>query len=136
MFGWTPLLAAVHANHLRIVKELLAHEHVDVNKAEDDTWTGIWSPTEFFLVGIGHTPLNSASECGYHEIVGALLACEGVRVNEVTGTAMQTPLHWAVEEGNIEAVQALLAHKGVRVNMGRDKDRQGDTPLDTAEKAS
>ena len=135
MFGWTPLLAAVHANHLRIVKELLAHKHVDVDKAEDDSWAGIWSPPEFHLVAIGNTPLNIASDRGYHEIAGALLACEGVRVNEVTGTARQTPLHWAVEEDNIEAVQALLAHKGVRVNMGRDKGRQGGTPLDTAEDA-
>ena len=64
---WTPLLKASNNGHAHIVKLLLQHPRIEVNKADDE----------------GKSPLYFASLRGNSDIVGMLLQHPQIEVNKV-----------------------------------------------------
>ena len=80
--GVTVLYMACQDGHVAVVKLLLAHDGIDVNKARPDD---------------GTTPLFMACQEGLGEIVTLLLAHGGVAANKIE-TAGLTPLYVACQE--------------------------------------
>ena len=72
-------------------------------------------------------PLFVACQNGHTEMVGLLLACDGVDVNKAATDDGSTPLSRACQNGHTEVVGLLLACDGVDVNKARTDD--GATPL-------
>jgi ankyrin repeat protein len=79
---------------------LLAAPGIDVNKANND----------------GGTPLYSASWLFRAEVVKLLLAAPGIDVNKASKYG-GTPLYMASREGRAEVVKLLLAAPGIDVNQ-------------------
>ena len=78
----------------------------------------------------GSTPLYTASQNGFSEVVSMLLARQGVDVNRAMHTG-RTPLYVASQNGHTQIVSMLLAKEGVDVNQA---DIDGATPLYAASK--
>jgi ankyrin repeat protein len=95
-----------------VVRLLLAHQGVEVNKAEPD----------------GCTAMHAASRSGHVDVVRLLLARQDLEVNK-SMTDGATALHWASQNGHVEVVQLLLARPGVEVNKS---DPDGWTALQWA----
>ena len=98
---WTALSAASEGGHSEIVKRLLAHDGIDVNKA---------------TMGRG-TALFIASQKGHTEIVTRLLAHPGIDVNKARTSA----------KGHTEIVKRLMTHPDIDVNKALT--RGGETAL-------
>ena len=109
----TPLILAVAADRMPVVKALLGCKDIQANRGVGE---------------LGITPLHAAASLGRTEAVKALLACERVEFNKVDEEG-STPLHTAANQGRTEAVKALLACERVEVNQ---TDLKGITPLCTA----
>ena len=95
-----------------MVKELLAHPQIKVNKARTTD---------------GSTPLFTASEWGKIEVVKKLLAHRQIDVNQATtdtGSSNKykngaTPIFIATMEGHLQVVKELLADQRVNPNKVR-----------------
>ena len=77
------------------------------------------------VTNYGRTALYWAAKRGYVEIVGQLLAADGIDVDKAT-TYGVTPLLIAAKRGHLEVVGQLLAADGIEVNQA---DQDGTTPL-------
>ena len=110
----TPLLAASGEGHVAVVKELISHPQIDINKVE--RFEG--------------TPLLVASQNGHVEVVKTLLADERVNVNQA-GRMGASPLLIASQKGHVDVVKTLLADQRADVNQAR---KDGTTPLSIASK--
>ncbi|KAG9398488.1 hypothetical protein AC1031_014543 [Aphanomyces cochlioides] len=75
---------------------------------------------------IGWTPLNSASNKGYLDVVKELLA-HGASIDMASNNGW-TPLNNAASKGHLDVVKELLAH-GASIDVAND---DGWTPLNTA----
>lgn len=87
-----PLQQAAQGGHAEIVKILLAHEEIDINKSIEGTYI---------------TALHIAAMEGHTEIVKILVEA-GAELNVATGTGGLTALHIAVQKGYAEIVQILV----------------------------
>jgi len=76
-------------------------------------------------MGDGATPLWIAAKQGQCDVVGLVLAVEGVQVNKASNRGV-TPLYVAAQEGHGDVVRLLLAMEGVQVNKA---SKRGVTPL-------
>lgn len=108
--GGTPLYLAVIFEHVPLVKLLLAHKDILVDKPDLD----------------GRTPLWDASFYGFDNIACLLLAAKA-KVNECAYKGM-TPLYAAAQEGRKTTVKLLLAN-GAAVQMANCR---GFSPLHIA----
>mmetsp|Transcript_29834 Transcript_29834/g.65212 ORF Transcript_29834/g.65212 Transcript_29834/m.65212 type:complete len:884 (-) Transcript_29834:338-2989(-) len=89
--GFTPLFIAAQEGHADIVRKLLTHPQLDVNRAEEN----------------GITPLNMAAQQGHLEVVVALLEDARAHVNQPTKDGC-TPLYIAAQQGHVEVVRTLM----------------------------
>jgi len=104
--GNTPLIKAVKSGNLELVKCLVAHKGIDVNKCNLEK----------------NTALHEAAFKGSKELVDGLLAA-GAHVNS-QNSAGKAPLHRAVSANHQVIVKTLLDN-GAQVNL---QDSLGYTP--------
>lgn len=109
--GSTPLVIACAKGHTEVVKTLLAHPRIRVNKA----------------TARGATPLLLACHVRCTEIVQLLLARSEIDVNKAIMRTGLTPLQIACNGHYIEVAKLLLAHTDIDVNQGSIDT--GFTPL-------
>jgi ankyrin repeat protein len=95
-----------------ILKLLLAHEAVQVNRADDD----------------GRSALHLAADAGSLEAVKELLASPGIDVNLADGEG-KTPLHLAVAHNALSVVKLLVECPAVDINA---VDEAGQSTLHIA----
>jgi hypothetical protein len=107
------LFVACQEGHVTVVKLLLAHGGIDVNKAMDG----------------GTTPLFVACQKGHAAIVKLLLGHNEIDANKATDGGI-TQLFLVCRGGHAEFVKLLLAHDAIDVNKGTT-DGSG-TPLHRA----
>ena len=122
--GATPLLWAVHWDHLDLVDTLLA-AGADVDAADDHGVTPLERAAENGSLPIverllaagadatarrhsGYTPLMAAARTGRVDVVSTLLAA-GAEVNAAVTRTGSTALMWAVAESHTAVIHALLA---------------------------
>eukprot|EP01083_Nonionella_stella_P271918 921886_1 len=106
--GDTPLDWAISVEHLEIVRLLLAHKKIDVNKSGS----------------VGMTPLDCAAIlCPCPDILQTLLAHPDIVA------CSKTILHGAVKFGSLENIQMLLESSVVDVNAVNER---GESPLTSA----
>eukprot|EP00010_Vexillifera_abyssalis_P009168 CAMPEP_0201545946 /NCGR_PEP_ID=MMETSP0173_2-20130828/2353_1 /ASSEMBLY_ACC=CAM_ASM_000268 /TAXON_ID=218659 /ORGANISM="Vexillifera sp., Strain DIVA3 564/2" /LENGTH=181 /DNA_ID=CAMNT_0047954497 /DNA_START=20 /DNA_END=565 /DNA_ORIENTATION=+ len=105
----TPLYAASKNNQVQVVKLLLKHPEIDVNKAHglDEYW---------------ETPLCVASSNNHVEVVKMLLKHHKIDVNKGkdrrhSGLWWWTPLCIASKRNNVEVVKLLLKHRKIDLAM-------------------
>ena len=108
----TPLFMACQKGHTEVVRLLLAHDGIAVNRAR--------------LVG-GTTSLYVACLKGHTEVVRLLLAHDRIDVNKALTSDGATPLLIACQISHTEVVRLLLAHDGIDTNAATTDD--GATPL-------
>lgn len=108
MYGWTPLYMASSKGHTKIVRLLLAHNKIEVNKRNFQ----------------GSTPLQGAAVAKKVDAMKLLLAHRDIDVNVVDSNG-GTLLYEAVVFDNLEIVKLLLTHPKILVN----KKTNGKTPL-------
>ncbi|KAF3003987.1 hypothetical protein E8E14_007350 [Neopestalotiopsis sp. 37M] len=94
-FGQTPLSCACEYGHSDTVKELLRHEHVDINKPA----TG-WRKL---------TPLHLAVRAQKSDLVQLILENNRVKLDPETDDG-ETPLQLAVENNCLDIAQQLVRH--------------------------
>ena len=104
---YPPLYEATEAGNVEDVRILLLEEGIDVNAADNHSWT----------------PLHRASLCGFTEIVELLLARDEIKVN-AKGQYRKTPLHFASQKGHTDVVKLLLVRDEIKVNAA---DKYGVT---------
>ncbi|CEP09250.1 hypothetical protein [Parasitella parasitica] len=104
---WTPLMIAVSAGHLEVVKILLQNQADPA--LENDT---------------KQTALHYAASKNRIDIARLLIEHQAP-VNQLN-RYKQTPLHQAASSGHIKIIELLLVEGKARVNP---KDIQGNTPL-------
>ncbi len=92
--GSSVLILASHNGHLEVVRLLLAHQDVDVNKTTQK----------------GATALIIASHDGHVELVRLLLAHPDVEANR-TSTDGRSALCFASQSGHGAIVSVLVAHR-------------------------
>ncbi|BET37530.1 hypothetical protein SAP269_01190 [Spiroplasma ixodetis] len=102
--GLSPLHFAIFQNNLEIVKELLNHSKIEINKRDN----------LFFS-----TPLSKAASKGNLEIVKLLLEKDNSSINYLDKW-YRSPLHYASRNGYLEIVKLLLNNDS-DVNA-KDKD--------------
>ncbi len=88
--GTTPLFIAAYSGHERVVKALLSHPSIQVNRGKGDT-----------------TPLFMAAQEGREEIVKMLLGCKDVDIEKASAEGT-TPAHVASKFGH-EYIYGLLS---------------------------
>lgn len=109
--GFSPLIAAAHFGHYRLVKMLIRHgAAVDLANPES-----------------GRTALHHAAKEGHHDVVRLLVKKYGADVKK-TDVAGRGCLHWACLGNSIEVVRALLRYKAP-LDL---PDLSGYTPFMTA----
>ena len=98
--GVTALYIACCNGHIALVKQLLSHPMIDVNK-------GCCLPT------VNVTPLYKACEKGFSDVVRLLLSHEAIEVNRCSEikTVRISPLYIACEKGHREVVACILEAK-------------------------
>jgi ankyrin repeat protein len=96
--GSTPLYIAAYFGHERVVKALLRHTSIEVNRGKGET-----------------TPLFMAAQEGREEIVKMLLGCKDVDI-EKASTEGTTPARVASEFGH-EYIYGLLSDCVQHVNV-------------------
>jgi ankyrin repeat protein len=111
--GLAALHCAAQKGHLEVVRLLLAHPLVNVNRKTHD----------------GETPLLLACDGGHTEVVRVLLKDSRVKLDLADWERM-TPLMCASCEGHLEIVKLLLADGRKLGHEGEDK--HGGTALDGA----
>lgn len=97
------IFSSVLDNNLKKLERVLAKKipdvvRIDINERDRD----------------GRTALHWASERGYVEIAGALLAVEGIDVN-IRDRDKQAPLHLAAANGHVEIMKLLLGVPGINI---------------------
>ena len=108
--GVTPLIAAISGNRVEIVRRLLNHPAINVNKADKDSWTA----------------LHHACFQNRAEVVDIIGSARGVNINlkeEVTG---KTPLMVAVIGESLDVLTRMVKMDGVGLLLA-------DNNMDTAE---
>lgn len=110
--NFTALLAAVRANHVRVVQVLVAN-----GASPSAPW-----PLDEFDVG---TALHLAAQYGHLALVTFFVCVVALDVNQRTRCGRATPLHVAARHGHAELVRYLLAH---RADVSA-RDSRGMTPL-------
>jgi ankyrin repeat protein len=108
--GWTALYVASLNGHHKVVRLLLEHQDVEVNKANGP---------------FGYTALLIASRKGLVKVVRKLLAHQKIEVNKPMA-GPQTALMIASQFGRVGVVRLLLAHKEIEVNK---TEQNGATAL-------
>lgn len=109
--GRTPLLWASKNGHSDIVKLLLGHKEVNVNKARDSD---------------GENALLLASYNGHSEIVEQLKNASDIEINHVDSLG-RTALLIASQVGQLKVAQLLLENPQIDINKAEPKF--GETPL-------
>lgn len=125
--GWTPLLCAVRAQALDVVKALLKHETVDKEAQTREGWRALHYAvtirnhdlvqlllvaqveTDARIHSDGQTAAHLAAKGGDRDILH-LLASFGANLNLMTVHLQQTPLHLAVLHEHEDLVKLLLEH--------------------------
>ncbi|CAG9948631.1 unnamed protein product [Clonostachys rosea f. rosea IK726] len=139
--GQTPLIMAVQNRRTDMVRILLEHPSIDINKtltcesyndeahirtAESTTWS--YTPTLVQVNGPGPTPLFIACRKGYLEVVSLLI--QHPRINlKMSDDRSRTALWWAAWGGNSEVFTLLLKTCGEYINTS---DFEGWTALHVA----
>ena len=98
----TELYTAAREGRTDVVKELLTHSDIDVNKGSN----------------AGDTPLYTAARWGRTDVVKELLSRSDIDVNKEGESG--TPLCVAVEKGNTDVVKELLSRSDIDVNKQLD----------------
>ncbi|MFC1842989.1 ankyrin repeat domain-containing protein [Candidatus Dependentiae bacterium] len=115
-FGWSPLFYTLMTNSFGILKELLKHPKIDVNKDHN-----------------GQSPIFYACSQGYLDIVKELLKHPKIDVNKVIGSGFfkgSTPLFFVCDNGNVDTLKELLKHPKIDVNKVVGSGFfKGSTPL-------
>ena len=117
-----PLHVACARGHLEIVKELLAHQNIDVN-----------------LLVNNFTPLHAAVSNGQLEVLRLLLADSRVNVN-VQDDSGDSPLNLCCRLGAIQSLHELCRHPKVDLHLANYSGRapfvqalaSGETEIATA----
>ena len=103
---WTSLMWATEGLHTEIVKILLKHPQIDVNKGDIYGWNALFS-----AIDRSHLP-----------IMKLLLERPDINVNQLIVNQADkggwTPLHIACERGRLEVVELLCEHPKINVNVG------------------
>ena len=107
----TPLFMASKKGHVEVVKELITHPQIDINRPNSKT---------------GMTPIYIASSKGDVETVNELISHPQIDINLAPRRSGITPLHAASRMGHVDVVKTLLADQRVNVNQA---DMMGATPL-------
>lgn len=144
--GATALGLAAQVGHLEVVRLLLGYEGVDVNVRVVKT---LRTPIHQAAQG-GHidvvrlllshgaaadphdednvTPLLSAAQQGFHEIVQILIDAQA-DIGTTSTDGNRQPIHQAAQNGHVKVVEALLAASAA-VEPGRDSyDDETPSPL-------
>lgn len=106
--GITPLMYAIANKHEKVVKELLKHPQIDIEKQSDD----------------GKRPIHWAAEMYNLEILNTLLD-KGADINSETSSNKLTALHIAAYYGFDSIVKELIK-RGASIDK---KTTDGHTPL-------
>lgn len=127
--GWSALHAAVKANNIAIVRELLSHKKINMNsKLPEDT---IFTEGDNVWYADGQTPLLLASYYGYSDIVTMLLNY-GADILAKDDIDEAMAIHIAAARGYTSVISAILDSNSAK-NSGRDivniGDNTGTTPL-------
>jgi ankyrin repeat protein len=105
--GTTPLIAAIIGNHLEIIKRLLNHPGINVNRADKNSWTA----------------LHHACFQNRTQVVEVISRARGVNINvkeEVTG---KTPLMVAVLGESLAVIAKMVRMDGIGLFL---EDNNGD----------
>lgn len=143
-FETTALCSATKTGSIKVVKILLKHEHIDLNKAGSDGANPLLiaivkghtrlvellletgeSDINKAMLQDGITPLIAAALFGFHEIVDMLLCQSGISVNKVTYKGCSA-LFAAAQRGHKEVVKRLLSNAEANINCA---NILGETPL-------
>ena len=108
---------ASNFNHIEVVKKLVNHAKIDVNKAESK---------------FGATPLYIASNFGLVRAVKILLNVKDINVNQGLTTSGSTPLIAASIWGHANIVKELLAHNSIDPNILLTEPIFRENHIDTA----
>ena len=100
-----PLHIACARGHLEVVRELLAHPHININ-----------------LLVNNFTPLHAAIANGQLEVVRELLAHPRINVN-VQDLIGDTPLNLCCRLGAVRALQELCLHPNTNFNLANHEGR-------------
>lgn len=111
--NYTPLLAAIRANHLNVVQVL-------VSKGASTS-----APCAIDRRDVG-TCLHLAAQYGYLPLTKFLVSVVAMDVNQKTRCRKVTPLHFAARHGHIDMVQFLVERQHANVHA---RDAHGMTPL-------
>ena len=111
--GTTPLIAAVIGNTEEIIRRLLNHPGVNINKADKDGWTALHHACFQNRVGVVET-ISSA---------------RGVDINIRDGRAGKTPIMVAVIGESLEVVQKMVKMDDICLFM---PDNNGEDVLEIA----
>lgn len=114
MNSLTPLYLAIESCNIEIVKLLLGHPKINVNK----------------LSGFHILPLHLAVKNNYIDIVKLLLAHRDIEINKIQYNE-KTALFVAAEEGNVACVELLFGLQYINQNI---PNSHGNTPLIIAAK--
>jgi len=104
-FGSTLLHLASERGSVELVKLLLTHPDIDVNR-KDVT---------------GATPFFWACFMGNHEVVRRLIEDSRVRINEANQEDQETPIYWAAFFGDKDTLLWLVA-AGRKIDFAKGKD--------------
>jgi hypothetical protein len=113
-YGWTPLYIACYNDHKEVVKLLLAHPGVDINKTTEVRGRG----------GVGRERVQGRQRSWVHTrgCGGGWLTSHSLTMlswGALLGGYVQggrTPLYIACYNDHKEVVKLLLAHPGVDIN--------------------
>ena len=105
----SPLFVASEEGNLGVVRSLLDHSEIDVNKGRSTN---------------GATPLYIASYYGYLDIVRELLNNSQIDVNKARTDTGATPLGISTHQGHSEVEELLLDHPGINSKEGQIEGMQ------------
>jgi ankyrin repeat protein len=144
-YEFSPLCSASNCgdSHIEVVKLLLAHPQIDVNRIGKDSENSLYLAAQNGYADIvklllkhpnidvnianryGYSPLYIASENNHAKIVKLLLNFPKIDPNK-SDVQRLSPLHIACLKGHIDIVKLLLKHPNIEVNR---PTITGDTPL-------